>query len=91
MKLKQIKRNFKKMDATSRAFIKGASAMLIIQILAFILCPTVIAFCGIIHTFSLIGMFVFQDMSVRINRYSYYLKGQIRDGMRKRLINISLN
>ncbi len=73
MKLKQVKRNFKKMDATSRAFIKGASVVLIIQMLIFILHPTIVGFNGITYIFAMIAMFVFKEKSVRINRYRYYL------------------
>ncbi len=68
MKLKQVKRNFKKMDATSRAFIKRASVMLIIQILAFILCPTVIA-----------GIDKMLTMNIFVTERSYNLRKEFRN------------
>lgn len=79
MKIKQIRRNFKKMDATSQAFIKGASVILIIQVLIFILHPTIVGFNGIIYIFALIAMFVLKEESVKVNRYRYYLKGRMKE------------
>lgn len=87
----KVKRNFKKMDATSRAFIKGASVVLIIQMLIFILHPTIVGFNGIIYIFALIAMFVFKEKSVRINRYRYYLKGRMKERYGRPIITMSLN
>lgn len=91
MKPKQLKRNFKKMDVTSRTFIKGASVVLIIQVLIFILHPTTVSVSGIIHISTLIAMFVFKEKSVRMNRYRYYLKGRMKDRERQPIMRIFLN
>lgn len=91
MKLKQVKRNFKKMDATSRAFIKGASVILIIQVLTFILHPTIVGFNGIIYIFALIAMFVLKEESVKVNRYRYYLKGRMKERYGRPIITMFLN
>ncbi len=91
MKLKQVKRNFKKMDATSRAFIKGASVILIVQVLTFIFAPTIVSISGIIHISTLIAMFVFKEKSVRINRYRYYLKGRMKERYGRPIITMFLN
>lgn len=91
MKLKQVKRNFKKMDATSRAFIKGASVIQIFQVLTFIFAPTFVGFNGIIYIFALIAMFVFKEKSVRINRYRYYLKGRMKERYGRPIITMFLN
>lgn len=91
MKIKQIKRNFKKMDAASRAFIKGASATLIFQVLMFILHPTFVEFNRIIYIFAMIVMFVFKEKSARMDRYKYYLKGRMREWYRRPIITMFLN
>lgn len=91
MKIKQIRRNFKKMDATSRAFIKGASAIQFFQALTFTLHPTFVGFSGIIYIFAVIVMFVVKEKSVRINRYRYYLKGRMKERYGRPIITMLLN
>lgn len=91
MKLKQVKRNFKKMDAASQAFIKGASVIQIFQVLIFILHPTFVEFSRIIYIFALIILFVFKEKSARMDRYKYYLKGRMKERYGRPIITMFLN
>lgn len=79
------------MDATSRAFIKGASVILIVQVLTFIFSPTIVSFSGIIHISTLIAMFVLKEESVKVNRYRYYLKGRMKERYGRPIITMFLN